>query len=282
MISVITAGFYTTVQDLGRIGFADIGVPVSGAMDGYSAQLANQLLSNNKQDAVLEITFGNCTFMFDKPQLICISGADFSPRVDGVRVPLNVPVLVKKGGILSFGKQHYGIRTYLAVKGGIKTENVLKSRSFYKGITNEFLLKKGMYLQVEKFEETMPKTFSAVKVQQDHFDSKYLVCSQGPEYGVLSKDQKTELKDTMFTVSKDNSRMGYKLEETIVNNLSSMLTSGVLPGTVQLTPSGTLIVLMRDCQVTGGYPRVLQLSEMAINQLAQKTTGDQFRFGLME
>ena len=82
----------------------------------------------------------------------------------------------------------------------------------------------------------------------------------------------------VFTISSDNSRMGYRLNETIPNNFESMLTSGVLPGTVQLTPSGKLIVLMRDCQVTGGYPRVLQLSENAINILAQKTTGDQLRF----
>ena len=278
MISVITAGFFTTVQDLGRTGFAHIGVPVSGAMDGYAAQLANQLLSNSKEDAVLEITFGNCTFMFDEPQLICVTGADFSPCVDEVRIALNVPVHIQKGGILSFGKQHYGIRMYLAVKGGIKTEKRLESRSFYKGITKEFLLKKGTQLQVKKLAKNITETFSSVKVQQGHFEAKQLVCYRGPEYDALTEDQKTELEEILFTVSKDNSRMGYKLEELIENNLSSMLTSGVLPGTVQLTPSGKLIVLMRDCQVTGGYPRVLQLSEKAINQLAQKTTGDQFRF----
>ena len=73
MIRVLKAGFYTTIQDLGRIGFAYIGVPVSGAMDGCSAQLANQILSNNKHDAVLEITFGNARFLFEEQQLICIS-----------------------------------------------------------------------------------------------------------------------------------------------------------------------------------------------------------------
>jgi allophanate hydrolase subunit 2 len=74
--------------------------------------------------------------------------------------------------------------------------------------------------------------------------------------------------------------MGYRLNETIKNDLSSILTSAVLPGTVQLTPSGKVIVLMRDCQVTGGYPRILQLTEKAINQLSQKTTNNEFRFVL--
>ena len=74
--------------------------------------------------------------------------------------------------------------------------------------------------------------------------------------------------------------MGYKLNEVLENNISSILTSAVLPGTVQLTPSGKLIVLMRDCPVTGGYPRILQISEKGINKLSQKSTGNRFKFVL--
>jgi len=281
MISVLTAGFYTTIQDLGRVGFAHIGVPVSGVMDGYSAQLANQLLSNSKQDAVLEITFGTCRFLFEEPQLICITGADFSPRIDDVSVALNMPLYVEKGTVLSFGKQQYGVRTYVAVKDGFTSEKVLESRSFYKGVTKEMLLKKGDQLQVANLTKIVSKTFASVKVNKAHFSSKKLCCYEGPEYHLLSESQKNTIQKTLFTISKDHSRMGYRLEESIKNNLSSMLTSAVLPGTVQLTPSGELIVLMRDCQVTGGYPRVLQLTNAAIDMLAQKTTGDQFRFELI-
>ena len=75
--------------------------------------------------------------------------------------------------------------------------------------------------------------------------------------------------------------MAYQLQESLENSLEPILTSGVLPGTVQLTPSGKLIILMRDCQTTGGYPRVLQLKESAINILAQKYTGQQIRFKLV-
>ena len=75
--------------------------------------------------------------------------------------------------------------------------------------------------------------------------------------------------------------MGYRLEELVVNELSPILTSGVMPGTIQLTPSGKMIVLMRDCQVTGGYPRVLQLTDSAIDKLAQKSTGDSFRLKII-
>ena len=96
---------------------------------------------------------------------------------------------------------------------------------------------------------------------------------------MLTLTQKEKLKQ-QFTISVQNNRVGYRLEEPLENNLQSILTSAVLPGTVQLTPSGKLIVLMRDCQVTGGYLRVLQLSEKAINQLSQKTTGDKIKFDI--
>jgi len=280
MIKVLTPGFYTTIQDLGRVGFSHIGVPVSGAMDGYSAQLANQLLSNNKHDAVLEITFGNATFLFEEAQLICITGADFSPKINEERVALNVPLYVKKGAVLSFGKQHYGVRTYIAVNGGFKTEKVLRSRSYYPEITKERTLQKGMLLPVEKLHQFVGKTFSSVKINDSHFQSNKICCYQGPEYHLLSKSQRSAIQKAVFTISKDHSRMGYRLEESIENDLPSILTSAVLPGTVQLTPAGKLIVLMRDCQVTGGYPRVLQLTGAAIHILAQKTTGDSLVFSV--
>jgi allophanate hydrolase subunit 2 len=94
----------------------------------------------------------------------------------------------------------------------------------------------------------------------------------------LSLYQQRLLFENTFSISKDISRMGYRLNELIVNDVPTLLTSSVLPGTVQLTPSGTLIILMRDCQVTGGYPRILQLSEKAIDILSQKTTKQKFNF----
>jgi len=113
-----------------------------------------------------------------------------------------------------------------------------------------------------------------------HFTSNTFFCSKGPEFDLLSKAQQQKLLSDEFTISNDNNRMGYRLKEPVENDLKSILTSGVLPGTVQLTPSGKLLVLMRDCQVTGGYPRVLQLTGQSINQLAQKTTSDRIKFEL--
>ena len=113
------------------------------------------------------------------------------------------------------------------------------------------------------------------------FKSTTIEVYTGPEYNLLNALPKEQFSKTLFTISKENSRMGYRLQEHIENDLGSLLTSAVLPGTVQLTPSGKLIILMRDCQITGGYPRILQLTESSINNLAQKTTGDTFTFKIV-
>ncbi len=281
MIKVLSAGFYTSIQDLGRFGFGDIGVPVSGAMDLYSAKLANHILGNKDTDAILEITLGKCKLLFDKQLVICITGADLSPKLNDKNIALNSVVEVNKDDVLTFDKPIYGVRSYLAVKGGFQTEIILNSRSSFKGITNKNILKKNDILPIKTTNSEMIKSFSSVKINKQHFIIASIKAYPGPEYKLLDEKQRTKLNKTLFTISKDNSRMGYRLEELIENTLNSMLTSAVLPGTVQLTPSGKLIVLMRDCQVTGGYPRILQLTDDAINKLAQKTTNDTFRFKII-
>ena len=278
MIKVLSSGFFNTIQDLGRFGYGELGVPVSGAMDMLSANLANNILKNDANNAVLEFTLGKSKLLIDKQTIISITGADFSPKINGVSVPLNTALIIHKGDILTFHNARYGVRCYLAVKGGFQTDIVLGSRSFYKDITTQNNIKNKDELPINLFSNNTKKKFSSVKINPAHFSSKTLEVYRGPEYDLLSDSQKEKFSDVLFTISKENSRMGYRLNEHIENDLGSLLTSCVLPGTVQLTPSGKIIILMRDCQVTGGYPRILQLAESAINKLAQKSTGDTFKF----
>jgi allophanate hydrolase subunit 2 len=194
---------------------------------------------------------------------------------------MNSRIRVSKNDILSFGKINFGVRCYLSVKDGFKTKNVLKSNSFYQNITEDYIIRKNEILLIDKVENRLKSTNTSIKVLKSHFETKEIKCFKGPEYDLLEDHQKEQLINQLFTISNDNNRMGYRLNETIQNNLSSILTSAVLPGTVQLTPSGKLIVLMKDCQVTGGYPRVLQLTEKAIAILSQKTTHNRLKFILI-
>jgi biotin-dependent carboxylase-like uncharacterized protein len=278
MIKVLSPGFYTSIQDLGRFGYGEFGVPVSGAMDQFTAKLANQLLGNTTKEALLEITLGNCKLLFEKQLDICISGADFLPKINDTTVILNKVLTVEKDDILTFDRPVFGARCYLAISGGFQTEMVLKSRSYYKGITNVERVQKNEILQILEKSRPNPRSLSVIKINAEHFTTNIIKVYEGPEYNYLNDEQRKRLVNTTFTISKENNRMGYRLNELIVNDLGAIITSSVLPGTVQLTPSGELIVLMRDCQVTGGYPRILQLTENAINILAQKSTGDSFNF----
>lgn len=277
MIKVVHPGIYTSVQDTGRVGFAKMGIPTSGVMDSYSAKLGNTLLQNDGDCAVLEITYGQGKFEFTTDTYICMTGGDFSPQLSGNRIQLNTVCKADKGSVLSFGKRNYGARVYLAVQGGIQSEVHFGSRSFTAGIT-KIRMEKGDELKILKqdFQET---GYARIKSQEEHFTSPILECFPGPEYDQLNDQQKKRLQEP-FTISSDTNRVGYRLNELIKNDLPQILTSAVLPGTVQLTPSGKLIVLMRDSQVTGGYPRVLQLSEVALSRLSQKVAGDEFKFVL--
>lgn len=275
MIKVISPGIFSSIQDEGRFGFAHFGVPASGAMDVQSLHLANAILNNELNAATIEITYGNVKFEFLEACEICVSGANFSPQINGKPISLNKRIRVQKGAVFTLGKRVYGLRIYLAIQGGINSEKIFGSRSFYKGITTKTNLRKGDIIEVFNSSETLlSSNNSRFKVDLQHFNSSEIKCFEGPEFNLLTDEQQTKLLNLAFTISPKNSRMGYMLSEKIENELPSILSSGVLPGTVQLTPSGELIVLMRDCQVTGGYPRVLQLTESAINRLAQKTTGE--------
>ena len=278
MIRVLKAGFYTSIQDKGRTGFASIGIPVSGAMDWYAADLANHILNNSLEDALLEITFGGCVLEFSTATYISISGGDFSAKINNIPILLNARIKIHKNDVLSFGNIKFGARCYVAVKNGFLTERVLKSRSFYKGITSSFLIKKDDLLPISSSPSDFEQSTTSIKILKIHFTSQELKCDEGPEFNLLNDIQKKQIKNQVFTISNLNNRMGYQLKEPIKNYLPQLLTSAVLPGTVQLTPSGKLIILMRDCQVTGGYPRILQLSRNAINVLAQKATGNNIQF----
>ena len=276
MIAILHPGIYCSVQDQGRFGHTKIGVPQAGCADAYAAKMANALLKNHEKDALIEITFGQGEFKFTSDTYICLTGGDFSPKLNGKLIKMQSVYFIKKDSVLSFGKRVYGARVYLSVQGGIQTKTVYGSRSFFDGITQQ-KLGKGAMLPILPIQKYADNNFSRVRVSEKHFTTIYLPCLKGPEFFKLNQEQQRKL-FTPFSISDDNNRVGYRLKESLENNLSSILTSAVLPGTVQLTPSGKCIILLQDCQVTGGYPRILQLSEIAIARVSQKITGDKIQF----
>ncbi len=280
MIEVVQPGLFTTVQDLGRSDYAHWGVPQAGAMDAISAQLANKLLENPPEAAYLEINLGQGKFRFEQATWICLSGGDFSPELDGERIKMNKPTAVKAHSLLSFGKRRHGARTYLAVAGGILSRLQLGSRSFSPGFSPQKLAKGDRLAYPVIATKQIPKN-ARPRLPKSHFESSELKAFPGPEFQQLKASQRKALRQE-FSLSRDADRVGIRLVEKLENDLPQILSGPVLPGTVQLTPSGSMIILMRDCQVSGGYPRILQLSEAVIARLGQKMPGDTIQFQLVE
>ena len=281
MVEVLKSGFYDTIQDLGRYGYQEYGVPVSGVMDNYASRLANQILGNVKHDAVLEITMSGPILQFQCETSICLVGAMMQPKLNSKPIKHNVLIIVSTGDVLSFGKLTEGFRCYLAVANGFQTESVLNSRSMYKDVTPSYRINKGDVLPIYESNSIIASKNATIKMHTSHFTSNSLEVYKGPEFQNLSETQKKLLFSSSFTIAKENNRMAYQLVEPLKNQLKSIITSFVLPGTVQLTPSGKLIILMKDCQVTGGYPRILQLNNKSINLLSQKNTGNGLFFKLI-
>ncbi len=282
MLKVIKCGFYTSIQDTGRFGQRAYGVPVSGALDSYSSQFANAIIGNATDDAVLEITMTGPTLQFLKPTIIAISGADMQPKLNDSAIKMNASISIQANDILSFGRLNNGLRAYLAVKDGFLSSSILGSRSMYIPITIANRIMKNDILKYKGIDENQQRSNANVKYNHEIINDHILEAYKGPEFHKLPIEGQKQLLDTNFSVSKLNSRMAYQLEPTFENDLEQIITAPVLPGTVQLTPSGQLIALMRNCQTTGGYPRVLQLTEKAINILSQKNTGNVLKIRLKD
>ncbi len=281
MVEILKAGLYDSIQDLGRFGYQEFGVPISGAMDHYSAKLANAVLGNQEDAALLEFTLIAPRLKFHSDTAICITGMESQAQINEKPVDNNVYIIVRKNDILSFGSRKLGCRGYVAVYGGFLSEKVMESRSFYKSITEQQRLKTGDFIKVSQVPIPIKRSNAILKTPQAHLESFGIEVFKGVDFEMLNTDYQNKIFTTEFTISKDSNRMAYQLDERFENSLEPIITAPVLPGTVQLTPSGQLMVLMRDCQTTGGYPRILQLSEMAINRLSQKIPGQTFRFDVL-
>ena len=276
MIKIIKPGLFTTVQDNGRYGFRNIGIPYSGFMDKQSAWTANLIVNNKIDESLIEITLKGPTLLFNDNYTISITGGDFSPLINDLPVKMYEPVNVKLGDKLKINDTKSGARCYLAISGGIDVKKLFGSKSFFNNISESYQLKKGDEIKISNnlSSNVLKKTILKFKV------SKLLNVFKGPEFNLLNSKSKKYLFKTKFTI-RANNRMAYNLEEKLPVRLKSIVSSPVLPGSVQLTPSGKIVILHRDCQTSGGYPRILQLNKKSLNHLSQLKSNEKIKFNII-
>lgn len=239
-MKLIKKGILSTNQDLGKNGLRHLGVNPSGAIDRFSARLLNIALQNEENQAILEMHFPAPEILFEEDATIIIGGADFSPTIDDKPIVNWKAILVKSGSVLKFKRSIAGSRAYLAVK---KAENVFFS---YLGQVSTLSHKK-----IIRFTE-------------------------GNEFDLLTEKSKEVFESQEFVISKDSNRMGYRMgaEGLEVNTKKELVSSAVDFGTIQLLPSGQIIVLMADHQTSGGYPRLGNVISVDLPKLAQSNIND--------
>ena len=281
MIKILKSGLWTSVQDLGRPSGKSWGVPFSGVMDTISAGFANLILGNNPSDALLEFTLLGATLEFQNSTNIVITGAEFNSKLNEVLIQNDKVYNIVKGDVLSMSNVRLGVRCYLGISGGIQSKKIFGSRSFSEGITTSSSFKVGDMIPYIEYAPKM-KSNTRIKWSKNHFQQQEIIVTKGPEFHLFDQNSIIDYCTNSFSIAKENNRMAIQLNESLPPHSHSILTHPVLPGTVQYTPSGRLIILMRDAQTTGGYPRILHVDEQSICSLAQKNTNDSIRFKLVD
>jgi len=305
ILSVIKSGTADSIQDLGRFGFQHLGINPTGVMDRIAAQTANFLVGNVADEAVLECHFPACSIVFHKSILIAISGGDFTPTLDEKEIKLNTPIYVQRGATLNFKKWKNGARTYIAVKNGFEIEKWLGSYSTNlkanAGGFNGRNLKKddqikvksdshdvGLKMKSEKQDDSFFNFHFSIFPWHVEIDNLYafeeIEILVGNDFETLTDDSQQKLFSNEFLITMRSDKMGYRLlsDPLIMKNENrSLLSSGVTLGTMQLLPTGQIIILMSDHQTTGGYPKIGHVASASFAALAQTPINKKIRFKLI-
>ena len=287
-LTVIRPGLFTTIQDGGRWGYQDRGVPVSGPMDRHAHRLANALVGNPPEAAALEATLLGPELRFDQPALIAVAGADLEAAIDDIPVEVGTPHRVESGGLLRFGARRSGTRAYIAIDGGIGVPPVLGSRSTHVvsglGGIDGRALRAGDRLALGSSSSSRSKVTSARRVTgTPAMHGARLRAMRGPQDYYFEESAFDWLARTRFTVSPQSDRMGYRLSSSTPFGASrvptgSMISDAAFIGGIQIPPSGEPILLMADGQTTGGYPQIATVITADLPLAGQLAPGDWIEF----
>lgn len=269
MIKILQPGLYTSIQDEGRWGYRAKGVPLSGAMDQYAMHFANHLLGNEANAAVLEMTMMGPHLKFEVDTFFVITGATFSGELNGKPIENYAKTQAQKGDELKIKPPGKGVYGYIAFENGIQSETVLGSQSWYHPVTSKGKLEKGDVIQLNEIKTGKKRSYSSISYTPDYFNLREIKADKGPEWSAVSQKIQKKLRELTFTVGPSSNRMAISLEHEEDLAAPEIITAPVQPGTIQMTPSGKLVALMRDAQTSGGYSRIFQLNDEAITQLAQ-------------
>ncbi|MFO0856058.1 MAG: biotin-dependent carboxyltransferase family protein [Phycisphaerales bacterium] len=304
-LRVINPGMLTTVQDLGRPGFASMGVPTGGAADSLSLRIANRLVGNANNAAGLEMTLLGGSFEFENDALIAIAGGEARVEIASKSGALRneqmcTRIQVRSGDTVRVGPIVRGVRTYLSIAGGIDVPQVLRSASTL--LSAKFGGLQGRALQAgdqiswrdAAMNET-PNPQASFKIRASHLETRaselssqllgrsVLRATDGPHLDEFDAASREAFWNGAFRVSSRSDRVGVRLE-SVHNHIANASSGGRMPsmgmmcGAVQVPPGGAPIILMADHPTTGGYPVIACVASVDLPRLGQLRPGETIRF----
>lgn len=298
MIQVLKPGLLTTVQDLGRPGYQQYGVVVGGALDNFAARVANLIVGNEDNAAVLEMAQTGPELRFDRDLLVAWCGADFDAKVGAEALPCDRAVRVAAGETIRFGLARSGLRVWLAVAGGIDVPLVMGSRSTYRragiGGHQGRPLAAGDDLRMFPSSPWAQQMLTALRTGQKRAAAwtvrpgtmgrpaaaGVVRAVRGPEWNWFTAEAQKALFTAAWTATKEADRMGVRLAGPALERRQAgdMVSSAVNAGVVQVPADGQPIVLLPSRQSVGGYPRLAAVAAADLRRFAQLRPGDPVRF----
>lgn len=275
-LHVHAIGASVLVQDRGRPGHAHLGVPRAGALDRPAAALASRLVGNDHDDAVLEVLLGDLVLTSDSACWVAVTGAPCTVRVGGRAAAFGAAVRLEPGVELRLGRPERGLRSYVAVSGGLDVEPVLGSRSTDTlGGLGPAPVTPGARLPVgpgrgapAPLDTPRPPAPGPLRLHP------------GPRADRVGGDVLALLAGTPYTVSPDSDRVGLRLlgEPLPVARTGELASEGMVLGAVQVPPDGRPVVFLADHPTTGGYPVVAVVDEADLWWCAQVRPGETVTF----
>ena len=284
-ITILNPGLLTTVQDGGRIGYQAFGVSVSGVMDPRAMNIANILVGNDDNEAVLECTMMGPQIRFDVSNVIAVTGGDLGASIDGQPIPTYRAVKVQAGQTLRFTGLRGGCRAFIAFAGGLDIPLVMGSRSTYMkakiGGLEGRKLQKDDVIGFRDPKETIHnfdiRGFTPEFVPRKEYTLRVIL---GPQDDMFTEAGiKTFLSET-YTVTPEFDRMGCRLDGAVIEHINGgdIISDGIAFGAVQVPSAGKPIIMLADRQTTGGYTKIANVITFDFRILAQLKAGDKVRF----
>ncbi len=285
-IEVLDGGMLTTVQDTGRVGYQRFGVPVAGAMDVVALRCANRLAGNADDEAGLEMTLVGPSLRFGVDTVAALAGADLEPRLNDRPLRVGQAFAVRRGDILTCTGQRRGIRSYLAVRGGVTVPQVLRSRATY--LASAFggfhgrALREGDRLPVPAGTAGVPLRLRASVVRGGASGGADLIVRvmMGPQDDAFTVSGREAFLSSTYTMNARSDRVGCRFDGPRIDHRSGadIVSDGTAFGAVQVSGDGQPIVLMADRGTTGGYTKIATVISADLHLLAQALPGDRVRF----